>query len=259
VTCYDSVSPDGFKTFDVHTDDSGAAFAQHGCFSGDGPDHWVRSEGYDANSNHVTWTAPRPTTSTPTPPEASRPRRTVELARGQSAPAGYWYTVTLRGFRPGSDVSVTCYDSVSPGGFMTSVVRIGGAGVGSMRRSCYSGDGPDHWVRANGVESNHATWTATPQPPPPPPQPLPPRQVVTLARGPAAPHGYRYAITLRNFAANSNVAVTCHDSVDPNGFYTFTLHTNGNGDATTQSYCYSGDGPDHWARANGVESNHVIW
>ncbi len=95
-----------------------------------------------------------------------------------------------------------------------------------------------------------------PVPPPSSPSGSP---AVALARGPAAPAGYRYAITLRNFPANSNMTVTCHDSVDPGGFYTFALHTDGNGSAFTQSYCYSGDGPDHWARANGIESNHVIW
>jgi hypothetical protein len=66
-------------------------------------------------------------------------------------------------------------------------------------------------------------------------------------------------VTLNNFVPNSNVTVTCHDSVDPGGFYTFTLHTDGSGHAFTQSYCYSGDHPDHWVKANGVESNHVTW
>lgn len=90
--------------------------------------------------------------------------------------------------------------------------------------------------------------------------PLPPAAPsVSLAQGPAAPAGYRYAITLSGFAAGSAVGVTCYDSVSPGGFYTFSLTTDGGGSASTQDYCYSGDGPDHWVAADGVESNHVSW
>jgi hypothetical protein len=86
-----------------------------------------------------------------------------------------------------------------------------------------------------------------------------PPPAVGLAQGPAAPQGYRYAITLSGFAANTSVSVSCRDSVDPGGFYTFGLGTDGGGNASTASYCYSGDGPDHWVVAGGVESNHVTW
>lgn len=80
-----------------------------------------------------------------------------------------------------------------------------------------------------------------------------------LARGPSAPAGYRYAITLNSFAPFSSVHITCHDSVDPGGFYSFNLGTNGSGYAYTASYCYSGDGPNHWVFANGIRSNTVAW
>jgi hypothetical protein len=170
VTCHDSVTPDGFKTFDVHTDPSGSASAQRGCYSGDGPDHWVRSEGYAASSNHVTWRAAPATTR----PPSSRPHPTATLRRGPTAPAGFWYSVVLRGFTPGRDVPATCYDSVSPGGFKTFTVRIDSTGAGSAQRGCYSGDGPDHWVRAGGVESNHLTWTWTRPPTSPTPPPTSP-------------------------------------------------------------------------------------
>jgi alpha-tubulin suppressor-like RCC1 family protein len=86
-----------------------------------------------------------------------------------------------------------------------------------------------------------------------------PAPTVTLAQGPAAPQGYRYAITLSGFAPNSTVSVNCYNSVSPNSFYAFTMTTDANGSAFTQSYCYSGDGPDHWVIANGVQSNHVTW
>jgi len=99
-----------------------------------------------------------------------------------------------------------------------------------------------------------------PQPGPgPAPQPQPGPRSVTLAQGPAAPAGYRYAITISGFPANTSVSISCRDSVDPNGFYTFGLTTNGSGSASTASYCYSGDGPDHWVIAGGTESNHVTW
>lgn len=95
------------------------------------------------------------------------------------------------------------------------------------------------------------------EPAPPPAQGPPPS--VTLERGPEAPHGYRYAITLRNFPPNQDVDVNCFDTVDPQGFYPFTMRTDGSGYAFTQGQCYSADGPDHWVIANGVESNHVTW
>lgn len=82
---------------------------------------------------------------------------------------------------------------------------------------------------------------------------------VFLAQGPAAPAGYRYAVTLNGFSAGSTVSVNCRDSVDPGGFFTFGLVADGSGHAYTENQCYSGDGPDHWVVANGVESNHVTW
>jgi hypothetical protein len=80
-----------------------------------------------------------------------------------------------------------------------------------------------------------------------------------LAQGPAAPSGYRYAISLSGFSPGSAISITCYDSVSPGGFYSFTLTTDGSGSASTASYCYSGDGPDHWVVANGIGSNDVTW
>lgn len=82
---------------------------------------------------------------------------------------------------------------------------------------------------------------------------------VVLSQGPAAPSGYRYAISLIGFPPSAGVSVTCYDSVSPQGFFTFALNTNSSGAASTASYCYSGDGPEHWVVAGGVESNHVTW
>lgn len=94
---------------------------------------------------------------------------------------------------------------------------------------------------------------------PPPPAPPAPAPSATLARGPAAQYGYRYAISLNNFPANSRIDVSCYDSADPGGFYSFSLTTDGAGNASTAAYCYSANGPEYWFVANGVESNHVTW
>jgi hypothetical protein len=67
-------------------------------------------------------------------------------------------------------------------------------------------------------------------------------------------------VSLQGFPANSSVSISCRDSADPAGFFTFSMTTDGSGSASTQNQCYSGDGPDHWVVANGsVESNHVQW
>ncbi len=95
-------------------------------------------------------------------------------------------------------------------------------------------------------------------PPLPPPLPVPaPVATITLAQGPSAPQGYRYAITLNGFAKNATASINCYDSVSKSGFYTFDLKTDSQGHAETAAYCYSEDGPDHWVIASGTESNHV--
>jgi hypothetical protein len=86
-----------------------------------------------------------------------------------------------------------------------------------------------------------------------------PTPSISLAQGPPAPAGFRYAITLSSFPASSIISVSCRDSVTPGGFYNFSMVTDGAGNASTQNQCYSADGPDHWVVANGVESNHVGW
>ena len=86
-----------------------------------------------------------------------------------------------------------------------------------------------------------------------------PEPTVTLTEGPPAVAGYEYAITLSNFSAEQTVTIECFDSASPSGFYIFSLTTNSSGDASTASYCYSGDGPEHWVTASGIESNIVTW
>jgi hypothetical protein len=80
-----------------------------------------------------------------------------------------------------------------------------------------------------------------------------------LTQGPSAPSGHWYAIALNGFPAGRGVVVSCHDSVTPAGFRTFTLTTDAGGSAATSAQCYSADGPEHWFVADGIESNRVAW
>jgi hypothetical protein len=82
---------------------------------------------------------------------------------------------------------------------------------------------------------------------------------VHLAQGPAAQSGFRYAISLSGFPPSSAVGVSCRDSMDVGGFFSFTMTTDASGSAYTENQCFSGDGPDHWVVASGIESNHVTW
>jgi hypothetical protein len=85
-----------------------------------------------------------------------------------------------------------------------------------------------------------------------------PSSSVVVGQGPPAPSGYRYDITLRNFAPRSAIPITCYLSGGV-AFYRFSLTTDAAGTAHTASYCYTGDGPDHWVVAAGVTSNRVQW
>ncbi|MCW3001921.1 MAG: domain containing protein [Conexibacter sp.] len=103
------------------------------------------------------------------PGSGGGPTGRVSLAQGAQAPSGYQYAVTVGGFPASSAVSVVCRDSVTPGGFKTVTLTTDASGSAATANACYSGDGPDHWVTANGVESNHVAWRGAPPPPPPPP------------------------------------------------------------------------------------------
>ena len=89
------------------------------------------------------------------PPQPATPK--ITLSRGAAASSGYWYSVVLSGFAPGSSVTVSCHDS-RDSQFWTQTFTIGSNGQVSDSTLCYSGDGPDHWVTGGGVESNHIGW-----------------------------------------------------------------------------------------------------
>lgn len=71
-----------------------------------------------------------------------------------AAPQGSWYSVDLSCFAPGSQVTVTCGDSVDPQGFWNQTFSIDVAGRAGDSTLCYSADGLDHWVTGGGIESN---------------------------------------------------------------------------------------------------------
>lgn len=90
----------------------------------------------------------------------SKTTATVTLAKGPAVSGGYRYLITLGGFAPNTVVPVQCYDSVSPNGFYPFSLKTNAAGAASTSAYCYSGDGPDHWVVAGGIASNHVSWEA---------------------------------------------------------------------------------------------------
>ena len=127
---------------------------------------------------------------------------------------------------------------------------------GHPPQSCPSGT--RRWNPPKAAETSSGSSTAT-SPPTTGGSGTTPTPVVHLTQGPAAPAGYWYAVSLAGFAANTDVTTSCYDSVSPIEFRTFAVRTNGSGSASTQSGCYSGDGPDHWVVAGGITSNHVAW
>lgn len=205
---------------------------------------------------------------------ASRPVFTV-MNTSETLPDGVWFRnsphtgdtnrVTGLGVYMNERVQLECYawgDAVGPYNdtlwyYVLNVTRPTNDGAPNMGflNAHYINDGK----LANQIDAGVPACVNNRPPTQPPFQPKPQSPSVTLAQGPTASSGYRYAITLSEFAANTPVTISCRDSADPGGFYTFSLTTNSNGQASTQSYCYSGDGPDHWVVANGIASNHVTW
>lgn len=82
-----------------------------------------------------------------------------------------------------------------------------------------------------------------------------------LSQGPAAKFGFRYDVAISGFPADADILVDCYDSAAPaKEFFTFTLHTDGDGNAHTASECFSGDGPSHWVIVRDeYRSNLVDW
>ena len=176
VTCADSANPGGFRTFTIESDGYAATTSQ--CYSAGGPDHWVVADG--TTSSHATWTAQSATSATSTgsslrsapssstgasastsstPPAPVRPQA-LQLSRGDARGGASWYDIHLRGYPSSAWVTVTCADSVDPGGFRAFTLATNSSGAATTTRSCYSADGLDHWVTAGGTTSNRVRWSA---------------------------------------------------------------------------------------------------
>lgn len=163
---------------------------------------------------------------------------------GQRVGAGTWVDVSCKFYDP-------TIPSVNPDGYWYRLASAPWNDAYYAPANTFMNGDPWGGSFTHNTDLNVPDCGAAPAPAPAP--------VVTLAQGPAASTGYRYAVTLSHFNVDSSVTVTCYDSVSPNGFYTFTLPTDNNGYASSAAYCYSGDGPDHWVQAGGVESNRVTW
>ena len=171
-----------------------------------------------------------------------------------------------RKINPNEYVQVSCkvYDpyiqSVNPDGYW---YRIASSpwddNYYSPANTFWNGDIPGHTPYTHNTDWAVPDCGASAPPPPPPPPPPTPTPSVVLARGPAAPVGYWYAISFNGFGGGSSVSVTCFDSVSSHGFRTFNVGMDGAGNAAVQDECRSNDGPDHWVAAGGTESNHVSW
>lgn len=88
---------------------------------------------------------------------------------------------------------------------------------------------------------------------------------VSLARGPAHGKAYWYAVTLRGLHPDFAYTVGCYDDymvfdvrhTDP--FRTFSLRTDSDGNAFTDSACFSGEGERHWVKVGPYETDFVEW
>lgn len=83
--------------------------------------------------------------------------KVISLSRGAAINGGFWYSVALSGFSPGSSVTVACHDSIDSN-FWTQSFTISGSGTASDSTLCWSADGPAHWVTGGGVTSNTVNW-----------------------------------------------------------------------------------------------------
>jgi hypothetical protein len=149
VTCSDSVDPGGFTTFSVQTDGNGNASSQTGCFSGDGPDHWVTASG--AESNHVSWSVAQPTPPPPAPEPQPAPR-SIQIGWSSSHPG--WITMTMNGFPIGQH-QYSC-DFASGGDASFTLTETSSPETWDNGHTCFDFiHGDTVWVSVEGVDSNH--------------------------------------------------------------------------------------------------------
>ncbi|MCZ2813714.1 SH3 domain-containing protein [Modestobacter sp. VKM Ac-2979] len=147
----------------------------------------------------------------------------------------------------GTSITMVCWIDGNPPSPGTSPrwfwVRDGAGQVGYMWSDLVAQQQPTPFCT-----DELTAWPATPSP------------SVILDQGAPVDTGYRYNISLSNFAPQAAVLVECFDSVDSTiPFYTFTSYTDGAGSAVVQDQCWSSDGPSHWVIANGMTSTVADW
>lgn len=87
---------------------------------------------------------------------ASLRPKTISLARGGSAPWGYWYDTTVTG-PAGWSTTLHCNDGADAS-FWTQAITIPSSGSYRDSTLCYSGDLNPHWVHTGSLESNRLSW-----------------------------------------------------------------------------------------------------
>ena len=98
-----------------------------------------------------------PTTIVPTPTVSFTNDRSAMGQAGCAAEACRFVDVTLTGFEPGTDVTVSCHGE-TVGTFSSTAVSIGADGT-ATQMACYFGyPGDQFWVEADGVSSETVTW-----------------------------------------------------------------------------------------------------
>jgi hypothetical protein len=217
--------------------------------------------------------APAPASNPPiTKPSAGMP--SVLLAQGPAAANGFRYAVTLRGFPLNTTVTISCRDSVSPSGFFAFNVETDGAGTAHVENQCFSGDGPDHWVVANGqAESNHVQWgsasaeapSAAPVGPTTPRIQPPPPALASITASLGGPYGCSGCsalnVQVHNFPAGT-YTYYCHDNGGPGGSDTvFFSHAVSVTDPSESSwpgvFCYDSAPYLAYLVMDGLTSNSV--
>lgn len=132
-----------------------------------------------------------------------------------------------------------------------AVVTTNAAGSAAISsNSCYSGDGPDHWVTANGLESNHVSWRAGSLPGPS----KPPGGAASLQIAWSSAHPTWIVMTLNGFTLGS-YQYTCH--FGSGGDQTYTLSETEEPQTFDNGHtCFDGIAGDTvWVTIGSVTSN----
>lgn len=184
----------------------------------------------------------------------------MRLTQGAQYGGAYWYSVELAGFAPNSSVTVVCHDSVDAS-FYSDVIVVDEYGEAVDSKFCFSNDGPEHWVTAQGYESNRVVWgaastpVATTVPAPNTTAPVPVTNGSVAAVGRTGPCEFGSACLIASFTISGFSPhpgrYTCVFSDGFRAVFTFS----GN---SVNTACYTAvPGETIFIEVNGVRSNVV--